>query len=151
MCIRDRSNTAVRISANWEPTDKFRALLKAEYSRDRDEADVRRSADSSIPTLDGPRATDFPFVGLFANHPNNGITFFESDDEFEAQQSNDRDFFFDRDIVTLTAELSYNLTEDIRITSITGYQDGDGEGLADVLSTPVNLCLLYTSPSPRDS
>ena len=133
------SNTAFRISANWEPTDKFRALLKAEYSRDRDEADVRRSADSSIPTLDGPRATDFPFVGLFANHPNNGITFFESDDEFEAQQSNDRDFFFDRDIVTLTGELSYDLTEDIRITSITGYQDGDGEGLADVLSTPVNL------------
>ena len=132
-------NFAIRGSALWEPSDRFRALLKAEFSEDNDEADVRRSADSDIPTIDGPRVTDFPFVGLFANHPNAGLTFFDSDDVFETQQSTDRDFFFDRDIITLTGELSYDITDDITITSITGYQDGEGEGLADVLGTPVNL------------
>ena len=133
------SNFAVRASGLWEPTDRFKALLKVEYSEDNDEADVRRSADSSIPTIDGPRASDFPFVGLFGNHPNQGLTFFDSDDPFETQQSTDRDFFFDRQILTATAEVSYDLTDDITITSITGYQDGEGEGLADVLGTPVNL------------
>ena len=133
------SNTAYRISARWEPTDRFKALLKVEYSEDDDEADVRRAVDSTIPTIDGPRASDFAFVGAFANHPNNGLTFFDSDDPFETQQSTDRDFFFERQILTATAELSYDLTDDITITSITGYQDGEGEGLADVLGTPVNL------------
>ncbi len=133
------SNFAIRGSALWEPTDRFKALVKLEYSEDDDEADVRRSADNTIPTIDGPRATDFPFVGLFANHPNNGLTFFDSDDPFETQQSTDRDFFFEREIFTATAELSLDLTDDITITSITGYQDGEGEGLADVLGTPVNL------------
>ena len=133
------SNTAYRISARWEPTDRFKALLKVEYSEDDDEADVRRAVDSTIPTIDGPRASDFAFVGAFANHPNNGLTFFDSDDPFETQQSTDREFFFERQILTATAELSYDLTDDITITSITGYQDGEGEGLADVLGTPVNL------------
>ena len=132
-------NFAIRGSALWEPTDRFKALLKLEYSEDNDEADVRRSADSDIPTIDGPRVTDFPFVGLFANHANAGLTFFDSDDVFETQQSTDRDFFFDREIFTATAELSLDITDDITITSITGYQDGEGEGLADVLGTPVNL------------
>ena len=133
------SNYAVRLSALWEPTDRFRANVKLEYSEDNDEADVRRAVDSTIPTIDGPRASDFAFVGAFANHPNNGLTFFDSDDPFETQQSTDREFFFDRQIFTASAELSYDLTDDITITSITGYQDGEGEGLADVLGTPVNL------------
>ena len=133
------SNFAIRGSALWEPTDRFKALLKVEYSEDNDEADVRRSVDSTIPTLDGPRVTDFAFVGPFVNHFNSGVTFFDSDDPFETQQSTDRDFFFDREIITATAELSYDLTDDITITSITGYQDGQGEGLADVLGTPVNI------------
>ena len=133
------SHWAARLSARWEPTDRFKALLKVEYSEDNDEADVRRAVDSTIPTIDGPRASDFAFVGAFVNHPNNGLTFFDSDDPFETQQSTDREFFFDRQILTATAELSYNLTDDITITSITGYQDGEGEGLADVLGTPVNL------------
>ena len=133
------SNFAIRGSALWEPTDRFKAHVKVEYSEDNDEADVRRAVDSTIPTIDGPRASDFAFVGAFANHPNNGLTFFDSDDPFETQQSTDRDFFFDREILTASAELSYDLTDDITITSITGYQDGEGEGLADVLGTPVNL------------
>jgi len=133
------SNFAFRASALWEPTDRFKALLKVEYSEDDDEADVRRAVDSTIPTIDGPRASDFAFVGAFANHPNNGLTFFDSDDPFETQQSTDREFFFEREIWTATAELSYDITDDITITSITGYQDGEGEGLADVLGTPVNL------------
>ena len=129
-------NFAIRGSALWEPTDRFRALLKAEYSEDNDEGDVRRSVDSSLPTLDGPRATDFPVPGP---HSSALPTFFDSDDVFETQQSTDRDFFFDREIITLTGELSYDITDDITITSITGYQDGEGEGLADVLGTPINL------------
>ena len=116
-------NWAVRLSALWEPSDRFRALLKAEYSEDNDEADARRSADNSIPTTNAP--TFIPFT--------------DSDDSFETQQSNDREFFFEREIWTLTGELSFDLTDDITITSITGFQDGQGEGLADVLGTPNNI------------
>ena len=42
------SNFAIRGSALWEPTDRFRAHLKVEYSEDDDEADVRRAVDSTI-------------------------------------------------------------------------------------------------------
>ena len=133
------SNFAIRGSALWEPTDRFKALLKVEYSEDDDEADVRRGVDSSIPFIDGPRTSDFPFVGPFVNHPPFDTTFFDSDDVFETQISSDRDFFFEREILTATAEVSYDLTDDITITSITGYQDGEGEGLADVLGTPENI------------
>lgn len=116
-------NYAIRASALWEPTDRFRGLFKVEYSEDNDEGDVRRSATNDIPTTNGP--TFIPFT--------------DSDDSFETQQSNDREFFFDREIFTLTGELSFDLTDDITITSITGYQDGQGEGLADVLGTPNNI------------
>ena len=116
-------NYAIRGSAIWEPTDRFKAYLKVEYSEDNDEGASRRSANNLVPTTSGP--TFIPFT--------------DSDDVFETEQSNDREFFLDRQIWTLTGELSWQLTDDIAITSITGYQDGEGEGLADVLGTPNNI------------
>lgn len=117
------SNFAIRGSAIWEPTDRFKAYVKVEYSEDNDEGDVRRSATNDIPTTNGP--TFIPFT--------------DSDDVFETEISNDREFFFDRQIWTLTGELSWQLNDDIAVTSITGYQTGEGEGLADVLGTPNNI------------
>ena len=116
-------NFAIRGSAIWQPTDRFSAYLKVEYSEDDDEGATRRSANNLIPTTVGP--TFIPFT--------------DSDDVFQTEQSNDREFFLDRQIFTLTSELSFQLTDDIAITSITGYQDGEGEGLADVLGTPNNI------------
>ena len=133
-------NFAVRGSAIWEPTDRFKAYVKVEYSEDNDEGAVRRGLDSTIPFIDGPRVTDFPFVGPFAlGHPDFATTFFDSPDVFETEISDDRDFFLDRQIWTTTAELTFALTDSITVTSITGYQDGEGQGLADVLGTPENI------------
>ena len=52
------SNTAYRISARWEPTDRFKALLKVEYSEDDDEADVRRAVDSTCLLYTSPSPRD---------------------------------------------------------------------------------------------
>ena len=133
------SNFAIRGSLLWEPTSRFTANLKVEYSEDNDEGAVRRGVDSTVPFIDGPRVSDFAFVGAFVNHPAFGTTFFDSDDVFQTEISDDRDFFLDRQIWTTTAELSYQLTDDLTITSITGYQDGEGQGLADVLGSPENI------------
>ena len=133
------SNFAIRGSLLWEPTSRFTANLKVEYSEDNDEGAVRRGVDSTVPFIDGPRVSDFAFVGAFVNHPAFGTTFFDSDDVFQTEISDDRDFFLDRQIWTATAELSYQLTDDLTVTSITGYQDGEGQGLADVLGSPENI------------
>jgi len=42
------------------------------------------------------------------------------------------DFRTNRDILTLTAELTWDLANDLSITSITGYLDGDTESLMDL-------------------
>ena len=132
-------NFAIRGSLLWEPSDRFKAFVKVEYSEDNDEGAVRRGLDSTIPTIDGPRVSDFPFVGPFVNHPPFATTFFDSPDVFQTEISDDRDFFLDRQIWTTTAELSFALTDSISLTSITGYQTGEGQGLADVLGTPENI------------
>ena len=137
--LNGQENFAIRGSLLWEPSPTFSAYAKLEYSQDRDEAPVRRSPDCTIPTIDGPRVTDFEFTGLFVNHPPFATTFFDSCDVFETEISDDRDFFVDRDIYTATAELQWEIADGIAITSITGYQDGEGESLADVLGTAENI------------
>jgi len=130
-------NTALRASLVIEPSDTFSAYLKAEYSSDRDDAPVR-SAYYQPGT--GLVYSEDPFVGgrdtLEGPYE---VTWYRPDDPFLNEISSGFDFHTDRDILTLAAELVWSLDNDLTITSITGYLDGDTDSLMDLVGTPNNV------------
>jgi len=130
-------NTAVRASFVFEPSDTFSAYFKAEYSADRDDAPVRSAYYQPGTGLDYD--TD-PFVG--GRDTGDGPyaqTYFASRNFFKNEISSGFDFHTDRDIVTLAAELVWNLDNGLTVTSITGYLDGDTDSLMDLVGTPNNV------------
>ena len=172
------SNFAVRGSLLYEPTDATSIYLKVEHSIDDDEAPVRRSLDCTLPYIDGQRETvdpADPSTAIIGTHPAfDGPAYFDSCDVFETEISSGQDFFLKRDITTASAEISHEYDNGVAITSVTGFQIGQNDALADVLGSPENIvwqqvendggffsqevrldnhstCLLYTSPSPRDA
>jgi len=123
-------NIAIRGSLLFEPNDNFTAYLKAEYSSDDDAGLIRRGLDC-----------ENPYIATAAGGPGGGwgIDWTPDCDPFKAEISTDRDFFLKRDILTLTAELAWNVSDDVTVTSITGFLDGDADSLADVHGSPENL------------
>ncbi len=128
-------NTAFRASLLFEPSDTFSAYLKLEYSADRDEAPVRHGfiqpdgSDCSVPYVNSP-----PYQVVF---------FDDCSDPFKTEISpasragfETVDFHTDRDIVTFAAELVWDLSNDLTLTSITGYLDGDTDSLMDLAGSP---------------
>jgi iron complex outermembrane receptor protein len=128
-------NTAVRGSLVFEPSDTFSAYFKLEYSADRDEAPVRHGyvqpdgSDCSEPYVNSP-----PYQEVF---------FDDCSDPFRTEISPEAregfrtvDFHTDRDILTFAAELVWDLQNDLTITSITGYLDGDTDSLMDLAGSP---------------
>jgi len=123
-------NTAIRASLLIEPSDTFSAYIKLEYSEDRDDAPVRHGyqqpdgSDCSIP---------------YVNSPPYQTTYFDDcDDPFKIEISAEDDefeFHTDRNILTFAAELVWSLDNDLTITSITGYMDGDTDSLMDLVGT----------------
>ncbi len=135
--LNGESNFSVRGSLLYEPSDQTSAYLKVEHSIDNDEAPVRRGRDCTVPFIDGPRATDFDFTGIA--HPAFDSTFFDSCDVFETQISSGQEFFLDRDITTVSGEISHQFANDLTLTSVTGFQTGENDALADVLGSPDNI------------
>jgi iron complex outermembrane receptor protein len=160
-------NTSIRAQLLLEPSDNFSALLKVEYGADRDEAPVRHGyfqADSGWTNSnrayvygvgdvdpgypDSPAPPGFPAFG-------NGQyqqTWFNPDDPFTSEQSVENlagfpsvDFHTDRDILTLAAELVWSLGNDLTLTSITGYMDGDADNLQDVMGTTNDVAWQFVS------
>ena len=150
-------NTAVRAQLLLEPSDSFSAVVKLEYSEDRDEAPVRhgffqpgtgwtnenRAYVYGVGDVDPgyPDAPAPPGPPAFGNgqyqqtwfNPNNPFT-------TEISPANTAgfpkvDFHTDRDILTLAAELVCNLNNDLTVTSITGYMDGETDNLQDVIGS----------------
>ena len=140
-------NFAVRGSLLFEPSNRFSAFLKVEYSEDDDEGLVRHGADCTLPYIDGPRAVNNPITGVIAQiipninvtHPRYPTTFFDPCDPFLTEISPNEDFFLMREVITVTAELVWEVSEGITVTSITGYMDGKNDSLADVLGSPENI------------
>jgi len=149
-------NTAARLSLLIEPNDNFSAYLKAEYSADRDEAPVRHgffqpgkawTCETRAYVYGVGDADPFHPDGIAAPPPSpNGAYqqtwFAPCDDPFHTEISPDvvagfpaADFHTDRDILTLAAELVWSLDNDLTITSITGYMDGDTDNLQDVIGS----------------
>ncbi len=153
-------NTAVRVSLLVEPSDNFSAYLKAEFSADRDEAPVRHGffqdggaftcetrayvygrgdIDPGLPPPPPPPGN----AGVYAE------TFFSPCDdpftsEISAEDAN-TDFHTDRDIFTFAAELVWSLDNDLTVTSITGFMDGDTDNLQDVIGTPNDVNWQFVS------
>lgn len=130
------SNKAVRASLVLEPSDTFSAYFKVEYSSDRDDAPVR-SAYYQPGT--GLEYSVDPFVGgVDTGEGPYQETWYRPDDPFLNEISSGYDFSTERDILTVAAELVWDL-ESISITSITGYLDGDTHSLMDLVGTPNNV------------
>ena len=152
-------NTAVRLGLLFEPSDNFSAYLKAEYSEDRDESPVRHGffQPGNAWTCD-TRAYVYAAGDFDPGWPDNPAppptnegayrdTWFAPCDPFTTEISpvtqpgfpDPVDFFTDRDIITLTAELSWSLNNDLTITSITGYMNGETDSLSDVIGSPLDV------------
>lgn len=133
-----QENFAVRLSTVYEPTPDLSFYFKVEYFEDNDEAPVRRSADCSVPQIlgvaDPRRGTDFivPFMPPFAQ------SFTDPCNPFRTTIS-EGNFFFKRDMLTLTGQVAWNISDDIALTSITGYRDGKSRGFQDAFGTPANI------------
>jgi len=127
-------NTAVRASLLFEPSESFSAYFKLEYSEDNDEAPVRHGW---IQPDGGDCST--PWAGT----PTYQEDYFDDcNDVFRTEISpSDRDgfptvdFHTDREILTFAAELVWNLGNDLTVTSITGFMDGETDNLADINGT----------------
>ncbi len=117
-------NTSIRGSLLFEPNDNFSAYLKLEYNQDDDLAVVRL----------GPRKDGTPFL----NSPPYINEFIEPLDDWKTKQSSPPPggFTTERDMFFLTAELVWALGDDITLTSLTGYQDGDHDTVQDVFGSP---------------
>lgn len=129
-------NTAVRASFLFEPSDTFSAYLKLEYSEDRDDAPVRSAYYQ--PGTGLSYSDDFFVGGRDTGDGPYEETWFRPNDPFKNEISSGYDFSTDRDIMTAAAELVWEL-ENITVTSITGYLDGDTHSLMDLIGTPNNV------------
>ena len=134
--LNGEQNTALRAQLLLEPSDSFSALFKLEYSEDRDEAPVRHGyqqpngSDCSIPYVNSP-----PYQQTY---------FDDCSDVFKLEISprtqpgfpDPVNFDTDRDILTASAELVWSLDNDLTVTSITGFMDGETDSLMDLVGTP---------------
>ena len=133
-------NTAVRASILFEPSDRFSAYAKLEYSLDRDEAPVRHGfvvpngSDCSVPFVSSP-----PFQQDFFDNCSNVFK-----TEISAEDA-DTKFHTHRDILTASTELVWKLANDLTVTSVTGYMDGDTNNLQDVIGTPNDVNFQFVS------
>ncbi len=133
--------TAFRLQLAVDPTDNFSANFKVEYSEDRDESPIRElcnpgpginnfdilTTPAGVESIDD--ACDSPFRAFIS----------ESDDPDFEGALDPADFELNRDILTLSAELSWQLANGLNITSITGFMDGETDNLSDIIGTAADI------------
>jgi iron complex outermembrane receptor protein len=127
--LENFENTSIRGSLLFEPSDTFSALVKLEYITDDDLPQVRRGEGCVGPWLIGGN-------GFFTDDPA-GYT--DSCKDWTALQDDSQKWSVDRDMLFLTAELGWSLDNDIGITWLTGYQDGEHSSVQDAFGTPFAL------------
>jgi iron complex outermembrane receptor protein len=160
-------NTSIRAQLLLEPSESFSALVKLEYSEDNDEAPVRHGyfhpftgwtndnrayvygrgdVDPGWPDAPAP-----PGPPAFGNGQYQQ-TWFSPDDPFTSEISVENlagfpsvDFHTDREILTFAAQLVWNLENDLTVTSITGYMDGETDNLQDVIGSPNDVGWQFVS------
>lgn len=127
--LENFENTSIRGTLLIEPSDTFSALLKVEYITDDDLPQVRRGEQCSVPWLNGGNG--------FSTTDPAGYT--DSCKEWTADQDDSRKWFLERDMLFLTADLTWEFGNDIALTSITGWQDGEHDTAMDAFGTPFAL------------
>ena len=127
--LEGSENISVRGSLLFEPSDSFSALVKAEYIKDDDLPQVRRGEQCQVPWLNGGN-------GFYTDDPT-GYT--DSCEDWTALQDNSREWSLERDMLLLNAELAWSFDNDVGITWLTGYQDGEHHSIQDAFGTPFAL------------
>jgi len=118
-------NTSIRGSLLFEPSDTFSAYVKLEYMEDEEFPTIRRGNDLGAVWL----------TGSYASYVNNT-------DPWKVTLSPDpagNPWIVEREMINLTAELTWNLSSDVALTSITGYVDGDHYSNSDAFGTPYDI------------
>jgi iron complex outermembrane receptor protein len=120
--LEGAENTSIRASLLFEPSDSFNAYVKAEVINNDDMPQVRRGEGCVAPWLGGQ------FGGY-------------TDDctDWTARQDETRPLSVERDMFFLTAELTWALQNDLGITWVSGYQDGEHHSRQDAFGTPFAL------------
>ena len=137
--LGEEQNTAIRGSLLWNPSDSVQVYLKAEYNDDRDKrTSPRRGTDCSIPY----QLANAPSI-VGAPQPNwrEVPSFTDSCDVWETQVSGTTYLgspTLDRDITNLTAEIIWDVSEDISATTVIGYIEGESDYLIDAHGGPNN-------------
>jgi len=118
-------NTAFRASLMIEPSDTFSAYLKAEYMEDEEFPTIRRHNEPGEVWLT-------PAYGSYVQPAN----------IWDVDLSPDppgAPWIVERDMINLTAELTWDFGNDFTLTSITGYIDGDHYSNSDAFGTPFDI------------
>ncbi len=133
--------TALRVQLAIEPSDSFSANFKLEYSEDRDESPIRELCNpgggiNNFGILTTPagqasidNACDTPFDAFIS----------EFDDPDFTGALDPARFELNRDILTLSAELSWQLENGLNVTSVTGFMDGETDNLSDIIGTAADI------------
>lgn len=118
-------NTSIRGTLLIEPSDNFSAFLKAEYMEDEEFPTVRRGGDTDVQWLNG-----------------NYGSYVSNSDPWKATLSPDpanAPWIVEREMINLTAELVWTFGNDVALTSITGYMDGEHYSNSDAFGTPYDI------------
>lgn len=123
--LEDAEHTAVKGQLLWEPSDSFSAWLKGEFIQDQEFPTVRRGRDQ------GGAAWLTPDYGSYVSPT----------DPWEADISpaGENPWEVTRDMRFLTAELVWDLDNDMTLTSISGYQKGSHYSNSDAFGTPFDI------------
>ena len=137
--LGEEQNSAIRGSLLWNPTDNLQIFLKAEYSDDSDKRTaVRRGKDCTIPYQ---LANADSIVGAPQPNWEKFPAFTDSCDVWETQVSTPTYLGspkLDRDITNLTAEVVWDVTDNISATTVVGYISGESDYLIDTHGGPNN-------------
>lgn len=120
-----QENTSVRASLLFEPNDTFSAYVKLEYIEDEEFPTVRRGKDPGVQWLN-------------ANYG----SYVSNSDPWKATLSPDpagSPWIVERDMTFLTTELSWALDNDINLTAIAGYLEGEHYSNSDAFGTPYDI------------
>jgi iron complex outermembrane receptor protein len=131
-------NFSIRGSLLMNPSDTIQVYLKAEINEDDDDTPaIRKGRDCSIPFQDKG-------AGSVVGAPQPGWvdvgTFTDSCDPWETTIS-DRsfsEFYMDRELSNLTAEITWDMSDSVALTSVTAYLKGDSEYMIDAHGGPNN-------------
>jgi iron complex outermembrane receptor protein len=118
-------NTSIRGSLLIEPSETFSAYIKLEYMEDEEFPTVRRGGDRDVQWLNG-----------------NYGSYVSNSDPWKATLSPDpagAPWIVEREMTFLTAEFNWALDNDINLTAIAGYLDGEHYSNSDAFGTPYDI------------